>query len=226
MELPQVTKKLRSTIEKVETEFGNVAHLTNNKLPKDTRNQDVDLAALWIEFLDKQLARFAEKGQEWLRTMIALGIKEFGAELDTMKGWQKTMQTSLSNAVKERYNNAVKEHALAVNKLQSDEKQEEIASKNLKTEEDKLDKKYNNDQTSVKNEKKRVGSDYNIAARKLSSARRTVTNSEKKKGLALRKILQHDKDELPKEIKNWQAIIAQLHKYDAERQKIRVLRAK
>lgn len=225
MELPLVTSNMRSTIENIRTEFGNIAHLTDNDLPKDAQGQDVDLAALWIEFMDRQLDRFTHTGKDRLREMIQTGTEAFKAELVVMKGWLKKISKTPSNAVKQRHNAAVRQYKIEKNNLKGDKRTLKIAEKKVVEELGAIEKKFNGVQVDIEKEKKKQGTPYSNAVKSMKSAIKEVTESEQKVGTAVRKILEHDKDDLPKQIQNWKAIIAQLQKFEADRLKIKVLKA-
>ncbi|OAG03542.1 uncharacterized protein CC84DRAFT_859040 [Paraphaeosphaeria sporulosa] len=228
MELPQITKNLHSSIAKVKTELGNIAHLTSNDLPKDAQGQPADLAALWIEFMDAHLAKFVNKGKTWLDSNIKTGLKQFEAELKIMEGWLKKIPNTPQSALTDKYNAAVKAEQAAQKELTSNEKKRKSAASDLAAEIKKIEAQFINDpnaSSKIEAEKKKPGTAYKSAIVQLGSAKTRVTRSQTKVGQATRKILEFDEKNLKKEIANWKAVIAQLNKFEVERKKIKTLKA-
>lgn len=227
MELPQITKNLHSSIAKVKTELGNVAHLTSNDLPKDTQGQDADLAALWIEFMNAQLAKFVEKGKTWLDGNIKIGLKEFEAQLKIMEGWYKKIPNPPTAALTTKYNDAVQAEKQAQKELDANEKKRDQAAIDLDAEGKSIEAKHAgavDAQKKIDDEMKAPGP-YRTKKTALGSAKMRVTRSQKKVGEATRKILEFDEKNLKKEIANWKAVIAQLKKFETESKAIKALKA-
>lgn len=227
MELPQVTKNLHSSIAKVKTELGNIAHLTSNDLPKDGQGQPVDLAALWIEFMDAQLSKFVSKGRSWLDTNIKTGLKQFKAELEVLDKWHKRIPTTPQATLTTKYNEAVKAEKAAQKELDLNKKKRDQAASDLAAEGKKIEAKHSgavDAQKKIEAEMKAPGP-YKTKKIALGRARTRVTLSQTKVGQATRKILEFDAKNLKKEIANWKDVIAQLDMFEIERKKIKMLKA-
>lgn len=221
MDLPRITKSLHSTIAKVETEFKNVAHLTDDDLPKDIMGGDADLSSLWIEFMDKQLARFADKGKGWLREQVQHGTDAFEDELKIMRTWQKKIPTMDVNIRTTKFNAAVDAHATKMKALQQSQQKATRALADIALEEKLLTAKHSQDPVALKKELDSKTNKLAKLKKALRASNTQVNNRKKEAGRAERLILEYDLSSLQKRMKQIQDNIAQLGKFDTERKKIK-----
>jgi hypothetical protein len=221
MDLPRIKKSLHSTIAKVETEFKNVAHLTDDNLPKDTTGGDADLSALWIEFMNKQLARFANKGKEWLREQVKHGKDAFEDELKIMQTWQRKIPTMDVNTRTTKFNAAVDAHATKMKAVQQSQQKATRALADIALEEKSLNAKHSQDPVALKKELKSKTNKLGKLKKVLNTLNTQVKNRKKDAGRAQRSILEYDLSSLQKRVKQIQDNIVQLEKFDMERKKIK-----
>ncbi|PVI06276.1 hypothetical protein DM02DRAFT_649788 [Periconia macrospinosa] len=224
MELPGITKKMHSSIANVKAELSNIKHLTDNKLPKDAKQQDMDLAKLWIEFMNTHLENFAEFGRNWLKDAISWGIAEYQKELRTLKTWEKSLGSGppTNTAISQR-NQAITDRTAAVKTLGVAQKEVERAQDALQAVEEDIAKL--DDAAKRKAEKEKVGGPYKTKKKELRKAKTKATGAQKKVGELTRKILQFDRPSLTQEIKNMDDVIKQMQQYETERTKIKPLKA-
>jgi hypothetical protein len=209
MNQPEVTKRMQKTIRNVKIELGNVKHLTNNKLPKNSQGVEVDLSTAWIDFMDQQLEKFRVRGEEWLKDAVTFGLAEYKKALVILENEQKTITAEKNEKDPKKKKAQEDKRTKARNKAvqgvtaKSDnlDKMEKIfndAKEDLQTAETILEKIA--DRAKKEAEKKVQRWEEKIT--KFRSARAKLTSAKKQYGKAERELCKHDDTLLRLEIEN------------------------
>ncbi|KAF9696463.1 hypothetical protein EKO04_005206 [Ascochyta lentis] len=224
MNTPEVAKRMQQTIKNVKTELKNVKHLTDNKLPKDVKGDDVDLSAAWIDFMNQQLERFRKRGDDWLKDMIKEGLAEYQKALDPLEEAQKaiekentekepTKKKALQDKRITARNKAVQVIGDKQTKLNAAIKEMNSAKKDLQDAEAIID---GIDDDAKKNAEKIVQK-YDAKKTALTKAKGKLTTAKKQMGKAGRDEVKYDEALLKLEIKGLKEDIGHLQAFEKAR---------
>jgi hypothetical protein len=209
MNQPEVTKRMQKTIRNVKIELGNVKHLTNNKLPKNSQGVEVDLSAAWIDFMNQQLERFRVRGEEWLKDAVAFGLTEYKKALVILETEQKTIIAEKNEKDPKKRkehddkrniarNKAIKDVTAKSDNLDKMAKLFNDAKEELQTVETILEKIADR----AKKEAEKKAQKWNEKKKKFESSRTKFRNAKKQYGRAERELCKHDDTLLRLEIEN------------------------
>lgn len=80
MNNPEVVKRLQDTVKNIKMEFSNFKHITGEDA-KNVSGKTIDLAALWVEFMSKQLQELFKSGTTWIKEQVDDALPRYKAHL-------------------------------------------------------------------------------------------------------------------------------------------------
>lgn len=120
MNTPDVTQRLQESVQNVKIEFGNFKFITGEDI-QNTKGTPVDLPALWVEFMDKQLKMFTEDGTRFLKDQIDFALPKYKVHLADLRQADKRIidEEASKNTPKGKaaIDRRAQEHNALVNKL-------------------------------------------------------------------------------------------------------------
>jgi chromosome segregation ATPase len=88
MNTPDVVQRLQETVKNVKIELGNFKFITGEDA-RNTKGNPVDLPALWVEFMDKQLQKFTEYGTTFVKDQVDFALPKYKAHLEDLRRAEK-----------------------------------------------------------------------------------------------------------------------------------------
>ena len=230
---PGVTKRMRDTIANVKTELSgeNLAHLFGSKPKDSSKTVDYDLAAMWIEYMNKQLTDFKEKGKTWLTAQIKHALPLYEKEVKELEAALKKIndEVRMKPDLKKKTENArVTKYNKMVTETNGLKARRDRAHTNLVKDEAAFDaarKLVEKAKGTSSKDAAKKSSGYTAKQKKLAASKITFYSAQVAAGTKERDTIKLDKQDLTAVLKEVREDVTMMKWYKVEAGQLKVPKA-